>query len=92
MTVKGFERLPDPRPVPRSVHVPSLILRGGCDFVRPEVALEYRQTLPGSRLVHVPGAGARHRSRAAAPVQRAPQGLPAGQAPPGAEVLIREPA
>jgi pimeloyl-ACP methyl ester carboxylesterase len=57
MTVKDFEQLPDPRPVLRTVHVPSLILRGECDFVRPEVAQEYRQTLPDSRLVHVPDAG-----------------------------------
>ncbi|MER6526255.1 alpha/beta fold hydrolase [Streptomyces sp. NPDC001508] len=57
MTVKDFEQLPDPRPVLRTVHVPSLIMRGECDFVRPEVTREYRQTLPDSRLVHIPGAG-----------------------------------
>ncbi|MER6605261.1 alpha/beta fold hydrolase [Streptomyces sp. NPDC000927] len=57
MTVKDFEQLPDPRPVLRGVHVPSLILRGQCDFVKPEVTQEYRRTLPDSRLVRVRGAG-----------------------------------
>lgn len=57
MTVADFEQLPDPRPVLREVRVPSLILRGRCDFVEPEVTQEYRQTLPESRLVHVRGAG-----------------------------------
>ncbi|MFJ6572256.1 alpha/beta hydrolase [Streptomyces sp. NPDC091292] len=57
MTVKDFEQLPDPRPVLRTVHVPSLILRGQCDFIKAEVTQEYRQTLPDSRLVNVQGAG-----------------------------------
>lgn len=57
MTVKDFEQLPDPRPVLRTVHVPSLIMRGQCDFVKPEVTQEYRTTLPDSRLVHIQGAG-----------------------------------
>ncbi|WP_328465451.1 alpha/beta fold hydrolase [Streptomyces sp. NBC_00448] len=57
MTVKDFERLPDPRPRLRAVHVPSLIMRGDCDFIRPAVTQEYRQTLPDSRIVHIKDAG-----------------------------------
>ncbi|MBK3567252.1 alpha/beta fold hydrolase [Streptomyces sp. MBT62] len=57
MTVKDFEQLPDPRPVLRTVHVPSLILRGQCDFIKPEVTQEYRRTLPNSQLVRIQGAG-----------------------------------
>ncbi|MET7453896.1 hypothetical protein ABZT03_18840 [Streptomyces sp. NPDC005574] len=41
--------------------IPSLILRGHCDLIKPEVTQEYRQTLPNSRLVR-PGPGTRHRA------------------------------
>lgn len=57
MTVEDFEQLPDPRPRLRAVHVPSLIMRGECDFIKPAVTQEYRQTLPDSRMVHIKGAG-----------------------------------
>ncbi|MEW1863438.1 alpha/beta fold hydrolase [Streptomyces sp. NPDC088194] len=57
MTVKDFERLPDPRPRLRAVHVPALIMRGDCDFIKPAVTQEYRQTLPDSRIVHIKDAG-----------------------------------
>ncbi|MFV5998311.1 alpha/beta fold hydrolase [Streptomyces sp. NPDC056231] len=46
-----FERIPDPRPNLRTAHVPSLILRGECDFIKPAVTDEYRRTLPDSQLV-----------------------------------------
>ncbi|MFJ2270682.1 alpha/beta fold hydrolase [Streptomyces sp. NPDC087849] len=54
---KDFERIPDPRPNLRTAHVPSLVLRGECDFIKPAVTDEYRRTLPDSRLVTVEGAG-----------------------------------
>lgn len=57
VTVADTEHVPDPRPVLRRSTVPALILRGDCDFVRPEVAEDYRSTLPSSTLVRVPGAG-----------------------------------
>lgn len=54
---KDFEQVPDPRPRLRTAHVPSLVMRGKCDFIRPAVTYEYRQTLPDSELVTVKGAG-----------------------------------
>lgn len=57
MTVKDFERLPDPRPLLRTLRVPSLIMRGECDFIKPAVTAEYQHTLSGSELVTVKGAG-----------------------------------
>ncbi|MDQ0934706.1 alpha/beta fold hydrolase [Streptomyces turgidiscabies] len=57
ITRKDFEQVPDPRPKLRKVRVPSLIMRGECDFIRPAVTYEYRQTLPDSELVTVKGAG-----------------------------------
>ncbi|MEV7394611.1 MULTISPECIES: alpha/beta fold hydrolase [unclassified Streptomyces] len=57
MTVKDFEQLPDPRPRLRTLRVPSLIMRGECDFIKPAVTAEYQHTLAGSELVTVKGAG-----------------------------------
>ncbi|GHJ28401.1 hypothetical protein TPA0910_28340 [Streptomyces hygroscopicus subsp. sporocinereus] len=57
MTVRDFEQLPDPRPRLRTLHVPSLIMRGECDFIKPAVTAEYQHTLAGSELVTVQGAG-----------------------------------
>ncbi|MFG2557868.1 alpha/beta fold hydrolase [Streptomyces sp. NPDC048496] len=54
---EDFERIPDPRPNLRTADVPSLVLRGECDFIKPAVTDEYRRTLPDSRLVTVKGAG-----------------------------------
>ncbi|MEV7116987.1 alpha/beta fold hydrolase [Kitasatospora griseola] len=48
---------PDPRPVLRTVRVPALVLRGECDYKHWEITREYRDTLPGARLLYVPGAG-----------------------------------
>ncbi|MFJ8440455.1 alpha/beta fold hydrolase [Kitasatospora griseola] len=39
------------------MHVPALVLRGECDYKHWEVTREYRDTLPGARLLYVPGAG-----------------------------------
>ena len=38
-------------------HTPVLILRGGCDYLRWEVAYQYKQTFPNSKLIYVPKAG-----------------------------------
>ncbi|MFI6251882.1 alpha/beta fold hydrolase [Streptomyces sp. NPDC051016] len=57
MTVRDFEQLPDPRPRLRTLRVPSLIMRGECDFIKPAVTAEYQHTLAGSELVTVKGAG-----------------------------------
>ncbi|MFF1724105.1 alpha/beta fold hydrolase [Streptomyces sviceus] len=57
MTVRDFEQLPDPRPRLRALRVPSLIMRGQCDFIKPAVTAEYQHTLVGSELVTVKGAG-----------------------------------
>ncbi|AXE81035.1 alpha/beta fold hydrolase [Streptomyces atratus] len=54
---EDFERITDPRPNLRAAHVPSLVLRGECDFIKPAVTDEYRRTLPDSQLVTVKGAG-----------------------------------
>ncbi|WP_433137121.1 alpha/beta fold hydrolase [Actinomadura nitritigenes] len=50
-------RVPDPRPALRTVRVPALVLRGQCDYKRPEIAREYRDTIPGAALLQIPGAG-----------------------------------
>ncbi|MGW3289634.1 alpha/beta fold hydrolase [Streptomyces sp. NPDC001002] len=47
----------DPRPALRRVHVPTLILRGSCDYKNPGIAREYDEVLPDSTLVTVPDAG-----------------------------------
>lgn len=57
MTVADTDKVPDPRPRLRSVHVPALIVRAQCDYVDWRVTREYRTTLPDSRLVYIPGAG-----------------------------------
>ncbi|MFG2260094.1 alpha/beta hydrolase [Streptomyces mirabilis] len=57
MTRKDFEQIPDPRPSLRTAHVPSLIMRGECDFIKPVVTAEYQRILPDSKLVTVKGAG-----------------------------------
>ena len=49
-------RLPDPRPELRKRPHPVLVVRGECDWIRPEVAREYRDVFPSARLVAVPGA------------------------------------
>jgi pimeloyl-ACP methyl ester carboxylesterase len=36
---------------------PVLILRGGCDYLRWQVAWQYKQTFPNSKLIYVPNAG-----------------------------------
>ncbi|MEU9336653.1 alpha/beta hydrolase [Streptomyces sp. NPDC048290] len=57
MLRKDFEAIPDPRPSLRTTRVPSLILRGECDYIKPAVAAEYDTILPNSELVRVRDAG-----------------------------------
>ncbi|MYW03029.1 alpha/beta fold hydrolase [Streptomyces sp. SID3343] len=56
-TIDDAEHLPDPRPRLRDVHVPTLIMRGQCDYKKWAVTYDYRKTLPASTLVYVPDAG-----------------------------------
>ncbi|GAA3112248.1 alpha/beta fold hydrolase [Streptosporangium carneum] len=57
LTNADFGRIPDPRPVLRGVRVPSLVMRGECDYVAWPVTYDYRRTLPEARLVYLTGAG-----------------------------------
>ncbi|MGV9772189.1 alpha/beta fold hydrolase [Streptosporangium sp. NPDC003464] len=57
LTSADAERAADPRPALRAVEVPALILRGECDYLKPEVAEDYRRALRGSTLVRLAGAG-----------------------------------
>jgi proline iminopeptidase len=57
LTVSNSLLVPDPRPALRRVPTPAVVLRGDCDFVRPEVADDYVRTFRAARLVRVPGAG-----------------------------------
>lgn len=50
-------QLPDPRPALRKLTLPVLVLRGECDWIKPEVASEYRDIFPSARLVSVSNAG-----------------------------------
>lgn len=47
----------DPRPALRSARMPALVLKPSCDYLPWATALEYRNTLPGARLVYLEGAG-----------------------------------
>ncbi|MFC5750546.1 alpha/beta fold hydrolase [Actinomadura rugatobispora] len=57
MTSADALTVPDPRPVLRRDRTPALVLRGQCDYKRWEIAREYRDTLPGAKLLYVRGAG-----------------------------------
>jgi proline iminopeptidase len=48
---------PDPRPALRAVRTPALVLRGECDYKRPEIAAEYAATIPGAVLREIADAG-----------------------------------
>ncbi|MFG2000553.1 alpha/beta fold hydrolase [Spirillospora sp. NPDC048911] len=50
-------KVPDPRPALRANRTPALILRGQCDYKRPEIAGDYRDALPGATLLQIPNAG-----------------------------------
>ncbi|WP_242908145.1 alpha/beta fold hydrolase [Actinomadura terrae] len=57
LTSEDARGVPDPRPALRRAAAPALVLRGQCEFKRWEIAREYRDTIPGARLVQIPGAG-----------------------------------
>lgn len=63
-------RLRDPRPERRKRTLPVLVLRGACDWMRPEVAREYRDVFPSARLVTVPDAAHMTWLEQPGPVQR----------------------
>lgn len=54
--VEDAFRLPDPRPELRKRTLPVLVLRGECDWIRPEIAREYRDVFTSAHLVAVPNA------------------------------------
>jgi proline iminopeptidase len=54
---RGRAASPGPRPALRVVRTPALVLRGACDYKRPEIAAEYAATLPGAILKEIPDAG-----------------------------------
>jgi proline iminopeptidase len=56
-TNNSLNQVADPRPVLRNVQTPALVISAECDFLDWPLAREYRDTLPNSRLVHVPDAG-----------------------------------
>ncbi|MFI9557218.1 alpha/beta fold hydrolase [Nonomuraea endophytica] len=51
------ELRPDPRPALRRSGAPALVLRAECDYKRWPITREYRDTIPGARLVYFKGAG-----------------------------------
>ncbi|KAA9379952.1 alpha/beta fold hydrolase [Microbispora cellulosiformans] len=57
MTIADARTLPDPRPRLRTVTIPTLVMRGECDYKDWQVTYDYRRTLPDSTLVYVPHAG-----------------------------------
>ncbi|MFJ4408392.1 alpha/beta hydrolase [Streptomyces sp. NPDC088910] len=56
-TIDDAKHLPDPRPRLRTARIPTLIMRGECDYKKWEVTYDYKRTLPDATLVYVPGAG-----------------------------------
>jgi len=57
LTFASQETYPDPRPALRQNMTPALIMRGECEFLPAEVAIEYKQTLPNASFVSIPNAG-----------------------------------
>jgi proline iminopeptidase len=57
LVLRDLAHSADVRPLLASNATPALVPRGECDFVPLQETLAYRQTLPNSRLVFVPGAG-----------------------------------
>ncbi|HEY0696559.1 MAG TPA: alpha/beta fold hydrolase, partial [Micromonospora sp.] len=47
----------DVRPQLRQLAMPALIVKGGCDYLPWHFATDYRDTIPGARLVYFPDAG-----------------------------------
>ena len=57
MTNADFETVPDPRPALQNLDTPALVLRAECDYVPWVDTRDYRDALPASTLVYLPGAG-----------------------------------
>jgi len=58
MTSADFRQRPgNPRPRLAQMRSPVPILRGGCDYLRWEVAYQYKTAFPNSTLIYVPEAG-----------------------------------
>jgi proline iminopeptidase len=56
-TFADWQRVGDPRPALAANATPALILRGSCDYIKPEIAAGYKQTLPNATLVNINDAG-----------------------------------
>ncbi|MBV6522870.1 MAG: hypothetical protein MNPFHGCM_03020 [Gemmatimonadaceae bacterium] len=56
-TVRDAARLPDPRPALKNIQVPTVIMRGSCDYIDWRVSYEYLSALAGSKYVAIPAAG-----------------------------------
>ncbi|MFF5173736.1 alpha/beta fold hydrolase [Micromonospora sp. NPDC000089] len=50
----------DIRPALGAVRVPALILKGGCDYLPWSLAVDYRDSVPGSRLLYFGDCGHQH--------------------------------
>lgn len=48
---------PDIRPALSRVRVPALVLKGGCDYLPWSFAVDYRRSVPGSRLLYFDDSG-----------------------------------
>ena len=55
----------DPHAALRHLNTPALVIKGQCDYLTWSSAIDYRTTLPHTRLVYLPGAG--HRAYAERP-------------------------
>jgi pimeloyl-ACP methyl ester carboxylesterase len=56
-TLADAARLPDPRPALAALDIPTLVVRGSCDFVDPRVRDEHVAALPRARSLTIEGAG-----------------------------------
>lgn len=52
-----YDRLADPRPALRTNPVPALVIRGACEWLKPEVARDYVETFPNARFVQIEQGG-----------------------------------
>jgi proline iminopeptidase len=57
----------DPHPVLRRLHTPALVIKGSCDYLSWSSAVDYRDTLPDSRMIYLHDAG--HRAYAEQPAE-----------------------
>lgn len=57
MTLQSFNRVKDPRPRLKNIHIPVLVMKGECDNQKWGYTNEYLEFFPNHRLVIIPGAG-----------------------------------